>query len=537
MRRTDPSFDVGGRDDRQFRRGIVMGLTLAEMFAILCFVILMLTWLDLREQDEASALADLDPAEVEQVKRLIEEGWPETVEAAKRANLRPEELTRAIERAPEEIPRDWERLVRGTPPEPVDGEDLERLIAAVKDAPPGHREALLRIAEDPSYPDASDLDRQKRIIADSALPREEIEQLLEMLKRPQQVGRLLAGQLSDNIGPQIAKLGGRINAETGAVTLDEAVLFPQGKAELTADAQVLLDTFCEGWLSTIHQFADSVSDVLIEGHASSEWKRGTSPEDAFVLNLGLSQQRSASVLTHCLERLGQGPISEWARSRVVAVGYSSARPVLTDGVEDPGKSRRVVFSVRTGAGGEPPDAPAVPATTPVAAEPDAPDQSAPDPADGAIQAASTGVPLPPVIEGFARAIDGDTLELEGKRLRLAGIDAFETAQLCTGADGAPWPCGAIAGLRLAQYLDRKPVRCETRGRDADGHPLAACRTEDGDLAVLLARDGLAMGIDDTYSEAVGLAEDARRGAWAGGFEVPSAWRAGQGASVAMPSAR
>ena len=106
MRRTDPSFSVGGRDDRQFRRGVVMGLTLAEMFAILCFIVLMLTWLDLREDEEPSALAGLDPAQAERVKRLIDEGWPETVEAAKRANLTPEELTRAIRRAPGEIPRD-----------------------------------------------------------------------------------------------------------------------------------------------------------------------------------------------------------------------------------------------------------------------------------------------------------------------------------------------------------------------------------------------------------------------------------------------
>lgn len=511
-----------------------MGLTLAEMFAILCFIVLMLTWLDLREDEEPSALAGLDPAQAERVKRLIDEGWPETVEAAKRANLTPEELTRAIRHAPEEIPRDWERLVRGEPADRSDTDDLERLIEAYKDAPPDNREALVRIAEDPSYPDASDLDRQKRIIVDSALPRESVEQLLEMLKRPQQVGRLLADQLTDNIGPQIAGLGGRINAETGAVTLDEAVLFQQGSAELTADAQVLLDTFCEGWLSTVHQFAESVSDVLIEGHASSEWNPNTSPEEAFVRNLELSQQRSASVLTHCLERLGQGPISEWARSRVVAVGYSSARPVLTDGVEDPDRSRRVVFSARTDVSSETSgDAQIQEAAEPATSGSDAR-------AGEAVQAdepSPPAKPLPSVIEGFARAISGDVLELEGERLRLAGIDAFEDWQICTGADGVSWPCGAIAGLRLAQRLDRMPVRCVTKGRDGEGHALASCRTEDGDLSALLARDGLAVGLDGAYAGAVEQAAREQRGVWAGGFETPSEWRDNHSSTAANASPR
>ncbi len=57
------------------------------------------------------------------------------------------------------------------------------------------------------------------------------------------------------------------------------------------------------------------------------------------------------------------------------------------------------------------------------------------------------------IIGTASVIDGDTLEVHGQRVRLHGIDAPESRQLCR-LDGKPWQCGKDATIALADKIAR-----------------------------------------------------------------------------------
>ncbi len=72
------------------------------------------------------------------------------------------------------------------------------------------------------------------------------------------------------------------------------------------------------------------------------------------------------------------------------------------------------------------------------------------------------------VAGIASVIDGDTIEVHGQRIRLHGIDAPESRQLCR-RDGTPWQCGKDAANALASKIARRPVTCEDLGRDRYRH--------------------------------------------------------------------
>jgi len=59
--------------------------------------------------------------------------------------------------------------------------------------------------------------------------------------------------------------------------------------------------------------------------------------------------------------------------------------------------------------------------------------------------------------GRASVVDGDTLEIHGIRIRLWGVDAPESTQLCRGEDSLQYRCGAQAANDLDAFIARRPV--------------------------------------------------------------------------------
>ncbi|MDI4659269.1 thermonuclease family protein, partial [Xanthobacter autotrophicus] len=96
-----------------------------------------------------------------------------------------------------------------------------------------------------------------------------------------------------------------------------------------------------------------------------------------------------------------------------------------------------------------------------------------------------------MLEGHAFAVDGDTLDLAGTRVRLTGIDAPELRQECMRA-GRPWACGEAARRMLQEALRAGPVACAASRRDTYGRPLAVCRVGRVNLSEHMAQLGFAV---------------------------------------------
>jgi endonuclease YncB( thermonuclease family) len=84
--------------------------------------------------------------------------------------------------------------------------------------------------------------------------------------------------------------------------------------------------------------------------------------------------------------------------------------------------------------------------------------------------------------GRASVIDGDTLELHGTRIRLWGIDAPESNQLCRGEDSLQNQCGARAANELNALLNRRLINCSPISLDQYGRTVGKCSVDGVDIA-------------------------------------------------------
>lgn len=133
------------------------------------------------------------------------------------------------------------------------------------------------------------------------------------------------------------------------------------------------------------------------------------------------------------------------------------------------------------------------------------------------------------IGGHATVIDGDTIELQGRRVDLYGIDAPEAAQTCETATGSPYRCGQAAAAALRQQIGGATVTCEPQGPGGKEKErlTALCRAGGVDLSAWMVGHGHALALRQAtqgYTHQERRAWATRSGIWAGVFEEPADWR-------------
>lgn len=153
------------------------------------------------------------------------------------------------------------------------------------------------------------------------------------------------------------------------------------------------------------------------------------------------------------------------------------------------------------------------------------------------------------VRGNATALDGDTIDMTGDRIRLSGIDAPEAGQTCM-RDGAGWECGADAKRHLGSLLQGVEAQCQVRARGAQGVAIGECMAGGRDLSEAMVAAGLAIAVetspgDAPYADLERRVKLVRAGLWGGAFDQPGEWRkahpqarlAASAASKAQLSAR
>jgi len=143
-----------------------------------------------------------------------------------------------------------------------------------------------------------------------------------------------------------------------------------------------------------------------------------------------------------------------------------------------------------------------------------------------------------------RVVDGETLRLRDRTLRLLGLDAPARGTRCgaaaRGAAESAFDCGAASAAALARLIGERTVTCRLQGQDRVGHALGVCEAqaataarapaaaEPVDLNLAMVAEGWAVaegGALPALLPAEAEARRAGRGLWAGGSQAwPEAWR-------------
>ena len=125
-----------------------------------------------------------------------------------------------------------------------------------------------------------------------------------------------------------------------------------------------------------------------------------------------------------------------------------------------------------------------------------------------------------------RVVDGDTIHLNGEKIRFTGIDTPELKQTCI-KEGVINPCGVIAKEILIEKISDNKVECISEGKDQYKRTLAECFVNGESLSSYLVRRGYAFAYRK-YSKKFIADEDYAKvnqiGMWSMEFDYPWDYR-------------
>jgi len=142
---------------------------------------------------------------------------------------------------------------------------------------------------------------------------------------------------------------------------------------------------------------------------------------------------------------------------------------------------------------------------------------------------------PKIISGLAKVIDGDTIKIEKKKIRLFGIDAPESNQLCKKiwlsilflSFNKDYPCGEVSTNKLKIKINNKFIICKSNNKDRYNRFIAECYKNKTNINKWMVLNGHAVAYRKYSKKFVAqenLAKKEKLGLWEGTFEMPWEWR-------------
>ena len=123
-------------------------------------------------------------------------------------------------------------------------------------------------------------------------------------------------------------------------------------------------------------------------------------------------------------------------------------------------------------------------------------------------------------------IDGDTIKINGEKIRFSGIDTPELKQTCI-KNGLENSCGIKAKTILSEKIGKNKIKCISEGKDQYKRMLAECFVNNESLSSYLVKSGYAFAYRKYSKKFVSQEDIAKKnqsGLWEGSFLMPWDWR-------------
>ena len=128
-----------------------------------------------------------------------------------------------------------------------------------------------------------------------------------------------------------------------------------------------------------------------------------------------------------------------------------------------------------------------------------------------------------------RVVDGDTIVINGEKIRFSGIDTPELKQTCMNGDEKVF-CGKTAKMLLIKKIGNQTPECISEGKDTYKRTLAECFVKGESLSAFLVRSGYAFAYrkySKKFIKDEEFAKENKLGIWAMKFQYPWDFRKSQ----------